>query len=165
MPKNDDDILADEIGKWGAKGARIGASIEKRIGGASIGRIGETAGALGGALGGRFGAKLLPTDTRENSFDVAARPASVLSAATGILNAEGKLLSTEETSGSFAVKGLTHAGFFKLNPAIVIVSIMAVSEHKTRIRIQSKAKEGLIKQHTAEQALQRVTQLLKDRLK
>ncbi len=150
MSKNDDDILANELAKFGARGGGIG---------------GGNAGKLGGWLGGQLSAKFLPNNVYEISLDVVTQPASVLSLATSVLNAEGKLLGTEEISGTFEVKGLIGAGFLNMNPAIVTVLITAVSNYQTHVTIQGKAKEGLIKQHAGEKAAERIAQQLTARLK
>jgi hypothetical protein len=145
MSKSDDDILASEIGKAGALGGKIG---------------GGQAGALGGRLGGQWVAKLLPNDTYEISNDVVAELTTVISTITNLLNNKGKLLGTQETSGIFEIKGLVGSGFFNMNPAILTIWIKQETQKKVQITIRGTAKEGLIKQHTAEKAVLMVAQYL-----
>ena len=135
MSKNDDQTLAEEL-------SRLGGSVLKK----SV-------------------AKSLSNDTYEISFEMAIPKSSVVSVATSILNAEGKLLSTEEISSMSRVNGLIGAGILNLNPALVNISITAISHSQTHIRIQGKAKEGLIKQYAGKKAAQRVAHLLLGRLK
>ncbi len=135
MTKNDDQILADEL-------AHLGRSVLTK-----------------------FVAGFLPNDTYEISFEMAIQPASVVSVATSILHAEGKLLSTEDISTMPKVKSLLGAGFLNMNPALVSISATAMPHSQTHITIQGKAKEDLIKQHAGKKAAQRVAHLLLGRLK
>jgi hypothetical protein len=135
MPKNDDQILADELTR------------------------------LGGSVLTYCVAKFLPTNIYEISFEVAIQPTSAISAATNILSVEGKLLSTEEISNIFEVKGLVGAGVLNMNPALVSISIASLPFPQTHIRIQGKAKEGLIKQYAGKKAALKVAHLLLDQLR
>lgn len=139
MAENDNQILADEI-------AHLGTS------------------AVAQFLT-RFVAKLLPSETYEVSLETAVQPASVVDVAMRILCAEGSFLRAVENAGTVQVKGLVGAGALKMNPTIISISITALPHSPTGITIQGKAKEGLIKQHTAEKAAQRVAHLLFDHIR
>jgi hypothetical protein len=134
MSKRDDQILADELA---------------RLGGSSL--IGWVA-------------KFLSTDIYEISFEIAVQPASIVSIVTSILDTEGELLGTEEISNIFEVEGLVGSGFHNMNPTLVNISIAALSDLQTHVKIQGKAKEGLIKQYAGKKAAQRVAHLLLDQL-
>lgn len=149
MPKNDDDILVQELGKAGALGGSLGA---------------RHPGKLGGRIGGIVGAKLLPTQEYEMTILVRASAAVVASALTGVLATEGTVLGSDASRQPIEVKGLVYSGFFNMNPAILIAHIEQTGLDATSVRITGKAKEGLIKQHTAEKAARRVVEELFSRL-
>ena len=137
MPRNDDDILAQELGKVGAR-----------------------SGSAGGVLGSIIGARLLPTKEFEITATIRASAAVVTRTFTSILANEGTVLGSEGASGSVVVSGLVNSGFLNMNPAILIAQIQATGPDTTSLRITGKAKEGLINQHTAEKASQRVVEAL-----
>jgi hypothetical protein len=58
------------------------------------------------------------------------------------------------------VKGLVNAGFLNMNPAILIAHIEQTGPDTTSVSITGKAKEGLIKQHTAEKAARRTVEAI-----
>ncbi|HEU5384045.1 MAG TPA: hypothetical protein VFV38_52290 [Ktedonobacteraceae bacterium] len=135
MSKNDEQILANEL-------ARLGGSV------------------LTNGV-----ATFLPTDTYEISFQMATQSTAVMGVAATILKTEGELLSTEEIPPLFEVKGMVGAGFLDMNPALVNISITVLSPLRAHVRIQGKAKEGLIKQHAGKKATQRVAHLLLSQLR
>lgn len=155
MPKSDDNILEQEIGKVGALGGKLGGAIS------GVGNLGSLAGNIGGIVG----AKLLPTQEFEMTIKVAAHMASVVSALTGVLASDGQVLGSEPNGETVTVKGLVHSGFFNMNPAILIACVEQAGTDATTIVITGKAKEGLIKQHTAEKAARRIVDALFVRLR
>ena len=53
------------------------------------------------------------------------------------------------------------SGFMKLNPCLITVEIAPYSDSKSKAVIRGAAKEGLIKQGTAEKAVIRVIDAIK----
>jgi hypothetical protein len=141
MPKNNDDILAQELGKVGARG-----------------------GGLACQPGGIVGAKLLPTQEFEITILVRASAATVVSALTGVLATEGNVLNSRADPGDTEVTALVYSGFLNMNPAILAVHIEQTGPDATSVRITGQAKEGLIKQQTAEKAARRIVKALLSRL-
>ncbi len=150
MPTSDDDILAQEIGKAGALGAELGGA----------GHLGTS----GGQIGGIVAARLLPTQAYEITILASVSPSTVVTALTSILATEGTVLSSEASPGAFEMTGLVHAGFLNMNAAILTTQIEQVALDTTSVRITGKAKEGLIKQHTAQKAVHRIANALLSRL-
>ena len=148
MSRSDDDILADELGEVGASSGEL---MGGPIGAARV---------FAGRVGGRLGAKLLSSDTYETSSTVVAELPTVISTITTFLNNEGKLLGTQEVSGTFEVKGLVGSGFSNMNPTILAISIGQEAQNKVHVTIRGTAKEGLVKQHSAEKAVLRIVQYL-----
>jgi hypothetical protein len=145
MPTNDDDILAQELGRVGAFGGSLGAGHP---------------GKLGGRIGGIVGAKLLSPQEHEITILVQATAAAVVSRLTDILATEGMVLSSEAGREAVEVKGLVYSGFLNMNPAILIAHLEQIGPDTTSLRITGKAKEGLIKQHTAEKAARHIADAL-----
>ena len=68
----------------------------------------------------------------------------------------GKLIqSTPLENGIGVVVGAVGSGLMNLNKAVLEVVLASDGESKTRISIQSAAKEGMIKQNTASKSLER----------
>lgn len=59
-----------------------------------------------------------------------------------------------------SLTGVLGAGFFNMNPEAVQVEVLIVTDIACTVRIQAAAKEGLIRQRTAEKAVQRVIDYL-----
>ena len=148
MPKDDDDILAQEIGKAGALGGSLGAG---------------TAGKVGGRIGGIVGARLLPTQEYEMTTLVRASRETVASALVSVLAAQGRVFGSVAGAEAVEMRGLVYSGFLNMNPAILVVHIEQTVPDATTVRITGMAKEGLIKQHTAEKAARRVAEALQSR--
>ena len=118
------------------------------VGHAAAGGLGAASGAAAGA---RWSARRLRTETAASRIDlggadpeaVAARLAAALAAAP----------ERDEESGRVVVRGVVGSGFGGLNPAYVLAGIDSAGGV---VSIATYAKEGLIKQHTAEKALQRL---------
>lgn len=80
MPKSDDGILIEEIGKAGSLGGSLG---------------GGPFGKFSGGLGGRIGARFLPTLSIKTTFSLPVSPAFVVRVLTDICEAEGTVLSSQ----------------------------------------------------------------------
>ena len=145
MPTNDDEILAQELGNVGALGGSLG-----------VGHPGK----LGGRIGGIVGAKLLSTQEYEITILVKATAAAVVSGLTDILATEGMVLSSEAGREAVEVKGLVYSGLLNMNPAILIAHLEQIGPDIMSVSITGKAKEGLIKQHTAEKAVRRIVEAI-----
>jgi hypothetical protein len=54
------------------------------------------------------------------------------------------------------LKAAVGSGFLNMNPAVVLLEILEASSDACEITITAAAKEGLIKQNTAEKVIQRI---------
>lgn len=154
-----DEILRRELGKLGS----VSGSIGGRIGGGAAGAAG---GALGGRLGAEWAARYLSNETYEASVDVTGDPADAVMRCFEALLSVGSI--TEPADGP--ADGVEHprlvavvgAGFFNMNPALVEVDVEPTAADGSRVTVRATAKEGLIKQRTAEKAVRRVVDRLAD---
>ncbi len=64
-----------------------------------------------------------------------------------------------------ALSAVIGSGFKNMNPAIVFLAFEAVDAMATNIHISGSAKEGLIKQKTAQKVVMRIAEELQNRSK
>jgi len=131
---NDNDILARELAKLGGLG-----------------------GGLGGSMGAKLAAGFLPTETKSRKITVKATPERAVQLGFSALTKFGQLQAENSDESSYPLlKAVVGAGFLNMNPAVVVFEILGASVDGCEITITAAAKEGLIKQHTAEKAIQRI---------
>jgi hypothetical protein len=146
---NVDKILARELAKLGAIGGGIGGAID---GGASA-----SAGVLGGGAGAYFGAKYLETETHSQKLAVSSDAKSVLGVALNVLSTLGKIVPNDEMEvASPCVAAIVGSGILKMNPCMTVVEVTSSSTSETILTISGAAKEGLVKQKTAEKAVSKI---------
>jgi hypothetical protein len=147
MSKQQDDLLARELGKVGSLGGKIGG--------------GATA-ALGGSLGARLAAQFLPTEQYQKQVSVSGDVAAVLTQLCSFFAAQGRIADEREagTSQFPKISCVMGSGFLKLNPTLVHVEVVAVDSGSCTLLVSAAAKEGLIKQRSAEKAVTRVLEFL-----
>lgn len=150
---DEDEILAGELGKLGAKGASIGAAV-----GAKLGTAGDAAASSrGGAWGAAFAGRRLRKDVGETEITLAAPLDEVFVRVVSLIEAMGRLVAQAgPTDGSAVVRGIVGAGAMNLNPAVVTVTMAAAGESGTRVHLRGAAKEGLIKQRAGQKAVERL---------
>jgi hypothetical protein len=74
-----------------------------------------------------------------------------------VLTKLGKLETEEDIKPPYPMlKAVVGSGFLNMNPAIVYLEIREGDSTGCELMITAAAKEGLIKQHTASKAVQRV---------
>jgi hypothetical protein len=151
----EDDLLARELGKVGASGGKFGGGI---LGDAVLG----AAGGIGGFLGANLAARFLPTERFQLEVKLRADPRIVLAKAYAFLSSKGRVTDSEELRESPypTISGVIGSGFFNMNPAIVHAEIVAIEGETCTLILTGAAKEGLIKQRTAEKAVNRVAEAL-----
>jgi hypothetical protein len=82
----------------------------------------------------------------------------ILNALAGI----GRLQDSPEINSPYpTIVAVMGSGFMKLNPCLITVEIAPYSDSKSKAVIRGAAKEGLIKQGTAEKAVIRVIDAIK----
>lgn len=125
--------------------------------------IGKLAGFLGG-FGARSAARRLPVEESVASLTVAANKAEVQAGVAEIFSNIGKL--TDEFASETpedCLSAIVGSGQMNLNPTIVHVHIVESSGDTTLLSLRALAKEGLMKQQSAQRAIERIKTLLLDR--
>jgi hypothetical protein len=147
MSNQQDDLLARELSKVGSLGGKIG---------------GGAAGALGGSLGASLAARFLPTEQYQQQVSVSWDVATVLTQLSSFLATEGRIADDREagTSQFPKISGILGSGFFKMNHTLVHVEVISIDNDTCILSVSGAAKEGLIKQRSAEKAVNRVVEFL-----
>ena len=106
----------------------------------------------GGAVGARWGAKRLKNEVATARVDVGPQQVDAAVARLADL-----LRSAPQQDGpTVTLAGVLGSGFGNMNPALVRVEVTPAGH----IRIAAHAKEGLIKQRTAQKAVNTLTEAL-----
>lgn len=156
MSSSDDDLLARELGKAGELGGKLGAIL-------SGGSEEKKDAVLGGSLGARFAAKFLPTETHREKVSLNMAPERAIKFGYSVLTKLGKLQTDDNDSPPYPLlKAVVGSGFLNMNPAVVYVEILDGNSTSCEVTVTAAAKEGLIKQHTAAKAVQRVVSALRE---
>lgn len=117
----------------------------------------------GGGSGARWAAKQLSSTSYEMSCEVASKPELVRKIISYIFeNNNARIINSDESLDTIEIKATMSSGFLNANPAVVNVLIKQEAPDKTKISIQASAKEGLIKQKTAEKAVRLIVKQLLD---
>lgn len=140
-----DEILSKELAKLGSLG----------------GAFGDNSGKMG-ALGAQFAARFLPTEQYTETVRFSLPPDKVLKYGYSVLAKMGALQKHADADAPYPfLAAVIGSGAFNMNPAVVYFEIL---DSDSTVTITGTAKEGLIKQHTAEKAVKRVIVELKKAL-
>jgi hypothetical protein len=147
MSSEQDEMLARELAKVGSLGGKIG---------------GGAAGALGGSLGATFAARFLPTEQYQQQVSVSRNVATTLTKVVSFLASEGRIANDGEagTSQYPKVSGILGSGLLNMNPTLVHVEVIGVDNDSCTLLVSGAAKEGLIKQRSAQKAVVRIVEFL-----
>ena len=143
MPQTPDEVLAAELKKLAVR------TTKKEAGAGVVSWV----------------ANKLPTDAFRVELHVKADAGAVLRTAFDVLQAEGSIrddIALE--SDNPTVSAVIGSGFLRLNPALVTVEVVPSGDKTTSVVIVGMAKEGLIKQHGGQKAVERIAELLRGRL-
>ena len=155
MTDSVDKLLARELGKVGASAAKLAGKIS---GDSLPDAVCDLAGAVGPGLVARF----LPTERFQTQLTVPGDAQTVLARVYAFFASNGRVATDEEagTSPCPKISGVIGSGFLNKNPAVVHVEITAIDAGACTLLVTGAAKEGLIKQRTAEKAVNRVAAAL-----
>jgi hypothetical protein len=125
--------------------------------------IGKLAGFFGG-IGARMAARRLPVEEYEVSAYLSVSIAEARAKSIRVLQhldarLEFGFTSDEDAGGISAIMG---SGHLNLNPTIIRMRFIEKSPEATNVLIRALAKEGIIKQHSAEKAGERINNLLQN---
>ena len=129
-----DSVLAAQLAELGARTTVFGA----------------------GRLGAGWTAKRLKTETSQTLLDVSGRDTESLTTEIGqVLGAAASRAQQEDSQTVW--RGIVGSGFASMNPAYVII---VLDRQAATLGIAAHAKEGLIRQRTAQKAVSRVRETL-----
>jgi hypothetical protein len=155
MSNSRDDILGKELGKLGELGAKFGEVLSNQSDHfEAVGRA--------GSLGAQFAAKFLPTETCSEKLLLKIAPEKAIKLGYSVLAKVGELQIEQDKPPYPFLKAVVGSGAFNMNPAVVFLEILDGDSTQSEVTITAAAKEGLIKQHTAAKAAQRVAAALRD---
>ena len=147
MVGDEDEILAAELGKLGAKGGGLGATV---------------GGPLGGGGGAAFAGRRLRNNAHEIEMTLAAPSDEVFVQVVSVIESMGRVVAqTGPTDGKAIVRGIVGAGIANLNPAVVTVTMISDGDGGTAVQIRGAAKEGLIRQRAGQKASERLAASLR----
>jgi hypothetical protein len=102
-------------------------------------------------------AQFLPTETCSEKLALGIAPEKALKSGLAVLTKLGKLRTEEDVQSPYpTLRAVIGSGFLNMNPAIVCLEILKGDSSGCELSITAAAKEGIIKQHTASKAVQRV---------
>lgn len=150
-----DEILVKELGNIGANSAAIGGA----IGGGFFGALG---GSSGGRIGAERSARKLKTYSCNDVIEYSLPIADCVNKCHSIVDNMPNLwrfvsLISYNSPYLAAVVG---GGKCRMNPTIIILEFTPIDDISTKIQISAFAKEGLIKQHSAEKSIEQLNELL-----
>ena len=106
---------------------------------------------------------IVPTRQFQRQVSVSGDPAQVIAKATSFFASKGRIADDPEapTSQYPKISGVVEAGFFNMNPTLVHIEVISAGDKSCTLLLSGSAKEGLIKQQSAEKAVGRVADFLK----
>ena len=147
-------LLGKELGQLGVKSDSISGTGGKMM---------ETIlGSFGGGFGAEWLSKKLATSECSDTVICGAGLNNAVANARVILTNLGKMIDTKIESDVPFLAAVIGSGFLNTNPAVVCLEFVSVDDTTTQVVISATAKEGLIKQKTAEKAVARLKKLLGD---
>jgi hypothetical protein len=148
---NEDELLLEAVTALGAKGGAVGTGL--------VG-AGTRTGAEGGARGAARGMKRTKKDVSVTSLQLPGNKEIAFELVRDVLAAAGRLVGTEAHGDRLTARALLSVGIGGLNPVVVTASVTGYSDSASQLELRAAGREGLIKQHPADKAITKVTQLL-----
>ena len=146
---NVSEILITELGN----AARESESIAKKFGIKITPGSGEAA-----AIGAQMAARTLKEEMYQTVAEVGrALPAvKAMIRSTILQGRNGKIVKAYDGKGFSVLSGVMGSGFFNMNPAVIIAILKPAKTGATIVLLKGYAKEGMIKQHSAQKAVQKI---------
>jgi len=134
---------------------------EDKLLGDGLAALEASATGFGGFSGARFAARWLKTVIHEVTVELSMDELTSIRRARSVLSQCGQLVS-EGSMTPDLLQAVVGGGTGGLNPVVVTVRITAGRPGVSVLNIRTAAKEGLIKQHSAERMATRIGELLAD---
>jgi len=156
MSAKDRDLLTRELEKIATGAVKKGARM------AGNAKLEKAVDAPGGTRKVREMAESLSVEQYREECFLEESPEVVLQRVCTFFSEEGRILEDSEREDSLhpKISGVVGAGFFGKNPAVLHAEIMEIREKGCVLCVTGGAKEGLIKQHTAQKAVQKLLRFL-----
>ncbi len=123
--------------------------------------LGAMAGGVHGASGAAYAVKLTRKDVRTSVEEFPGTAKATYNKVRNLFAELGELVGEEaHGDGSFAIRVLIGSGYGGLNPAVVTAEVTSNSQTSTQVSMRAAAREGLIKQRSADKALTKIIQWL-----
>lgn len=98
----------------------------------------------------------LSSEVYEALVEYAGDPAQTVRRSYEVLSELGEPTASQETVDHPRLRAVIGSGFMRLNPAVVEIDVKPTGSGGSQVSVRAWAKEGLIKQHSAEKAVRRV---------
>ena len=156
MSVKDKDLLTRELEKIAVGAVKKGA---RMAGNAKLEKAVDTPGSTRKVR--EMAESLAVEQYREECF-FKESPEAVLQSVCTFFSEEGRILEDPEREAFSRprISGVVGAGFLGKNPAVLHAEIMEIREKGCVLCVTGAAKEGLIKQHTAQKAVQKLLRFL-----
>ena len=136
------------------------SELEEKVLVREIGKLGS----FFGGFGARRAARMLPTQIYESTVEVNAPAGTVMGVILEILENMGRVTYEFRNESTVnRISAIVGSGHMNLNPTIIHASIISSSKTLTKILIKGIAKEGIVKQQSAEKAVKRMADQLTQR--
>lgn len=112
-------------------------------------------------LVGLLATKFLQTEIFSSTLILYTDPRSALTGIANALSQIGNVTNSAEATDNPVISVVVGSGFMNMNPCLVSVELTSFIDKKTTLVVAAAAKEGLIKQKTAEKAVMRAVSQIK----
>jgi hypothetical protein len=163
----EEEWLARELAKVSQRSAQLAAAVLRHTGDPTLKQVaqaGNMSAAQAAASGARLASRFLPSERYQLRLHLRAEPRVVLQQLHQFFRTAGRVIDPQEQEHSDypTVAGILGSGFFNLNPTIVYAEIVELTaDGQVVLLLTGAAKEGLIKQRSAQKAVQRVAEMLR----
>lgn len=137
--------------------AGMADSVSGKLGGAFSGILGKISGA---GMGAEWAANRMMTAEYSAELFFPTSLKNAVNNARLILANIGRPVDLPSSPESPVLVAIIKGGFLNMNPAVVVLEFEAVEQNQTRMVLSASAKEGWIKQKTAEKVVARLIPLL-----
>ena len=103
----------------------------------------------------------LPTNAFDVTLEIAQSADRSFELLSRVIGRLGRVLGEDRTDEGARLQGVVGAGFFKMNPAVVTVTVTEVNPARSKVVIAGIAKEGAFRQRVAEGAVRRILKAAK----
>ncbi len=145
---HDEELLVRELAKTGNLVGKFSSV---------LGDAPEQATGLAASMGARVAATFMPTERVELTIVIPVNAGQLMSEIRAYLLNHGRI----EAQHDAQICGVVKSGFLKMNPALLYAKIVELTESQSQLQLVTAAKEGLVKQQTAQKAADDLLQTIR----